>query len=79
MIYYENKPVKILAVDQSLLSIVSLDRPDSVAIWVKSSQLTADEGLTEILNRAKETEDWQIEHHRTLTQIPLPIKRWEKR
>jgi hypothetical protein len=75
MIYYQNKPVKLIAVDQSLISVVSVDRPLSHEIWVNASDLTADEGLTEILDRAKEVEEWQTEHGKILSQIPLSIKR----
>jgi hypothetical protein len=53
MIYYLNKPVKVIAVDQSLIGIVSLDRPLSHSFWVKASQLTADEGLVEIFRPGK--------------------------
>jgi hypothetical protein len=74
MIYYQNKPVRVIAVDQSLIGIVSLDRPLSHSFWVKASELTADEGLVEILDRAKEAEDWQIEHNKMLSQIPLRIE-----
>ena len=79
MIYYQNKTVKMIAVDQSLICVVSLDRPLSHAIWVKASELTADEGLTEILDMAKEVEEWQIQHHRVVEQIPLPIKQLQKK
>ena len=68
----------MIAVDQSLINVVSIDRPLSAGIWVKASDLTADEGLTEILDRAKEVEEWQIQHHMVLEQIPLPIKQRQK-
>ena len=79
MIYYRNKPVKIIAVDQSLISVVSLDRPLSHPVWVKASDLTADEGLTEILDMAKEVEEWQIRHNTMVAQIPLPVKQTRKK
>ncbi|HZS43635.1 MAG TPA: hypothetical protein VFC63_00920 [Blastocatellia bacterium] len=78
MIYYQNNPVKVIAVDGELLSIVPLNRPLSPGVWVKSSDLTADEGLVEIFDRAKEIEEWQNKHHAMITQTPLPIKRIKK-
>jgi len=79
MIYYQNEPVKLIAVDNELLSIVPIDRPRSRGVWVKASDLTADEGLVEIFDRAKEIEEWQVKHHAVITQTPLPIKRTRKK
>jgi hypothetical protein len=79
MIYHQNKPAKVIAVDQSLIGIVPLDRPLSVCVWVKPSELTADEGLVEILDKAREIEEWQIEHNTVLAQAPLVIKRRHER
>ena len=79
MIYYQNKPVKVIAVDRTLIGIVWLDRPTSAEIWVQPSDLTADEGIVEILDRAKEVEEWQIQHHQVITQQPLQIEHTRKK
>src|SRR5947207_14385917 len=79
MIYYKNIPVKMIAVDRRFIGVVSLDRPLSASIWVKASQLTADKGLVEILDMAKEVEEWQTKHNTMITQKPLRIRRWRKK
>jgi hypothetical protein len=75
MIYYQNEPVKLIAVDNELISIVPIGRPRARGVWVRASDLTADDGLVEIFDRAKEIEEWQNKHHAVITQNPLPIKR----